>query len=227
MAEFTCELLELRLDANGLGGRITCPAALRPAPGQYLLASAPEAGDILSTALFPLAHDETALDVAAPLPPNWSAGMILRVRGPLGAGFRLPPAARRVGLCALEGSPERLLPLARLALEQSAGVVLVSASVPDHLPQAVEVLPPDQLAELWAWADFVALQAGVELLENSPASRLGAAVDRLRACDAQVLALTPLACGGTAECGVCAVSTTRGWKRACADGPVFDLNLFL
>lgn len=227
MAEFSCELLELRLEAGGLGGRITCPAALRPAAGQYLLASAPDAGDILPTALFAVAHTDAALDISAPLPAAWSAGMTLRVRGPLGNGFHLPPPARRVGLCALDSPSERLLPLARLALEQGAEVVLVGSAVPENLPQAVEVLPPDSMAELWAWADFVGLQAPAALLDANFAPRLGVDAARLRACTAQVLVLTPLACGGTAECGVCALNTSRGWRRACSDGPVFDLTLFL
>lgn len=227
MAEFTCELLELHLEAGGLGGRITCPASVRPAPGQYLLASAPEAGDILPTALFAVAHTDTTLDISAPLPAAWSAGMTLRARGPLGSGFHLPPLARRVGLCALDSPPERLLPLARLALGQGAEVVLVSDGVPEHLPQAVEVLPPDSMPELWAWADFVGLQAPAALLDANLPAHLSVDAARLRACAAQVLVLTPLACGGTAECGVCALTTSRGWRRACSDGPVFDLNLLL
>jgi hypothetical protein len=48
-----------------------------------------------------------------------------------------------------------------------------------------------------------------------------------RAGDAQVLVVTPAPCGGLAECGVCAVTTRRGWKMACKDGPVFSLNEFI
>jgi hypothetical protein len=35
--------------------------------------------------------------------------------------------------------------------------------------------------------------------------------------------LSEFPCGGTAGCGVCAVSTKKGWKHPCKDGPVFDL----
>jgi len=45
-----------------------------------------------------------------------------------------------------------------------------------------------------------------------------------RAGEAQVLVVTPMPCGGLAECGVCAFTTRRGWKMACKDGPVFDLS---
>jgi NAD(P)H-flavin reductase len=38
------------------------------------------------------------------------------------------------------------------------------------------------------------------------------------------LVVAPMPCGGLAECGVCAVTTRRGWKLACKDGPVFDLG---
>ena len=34
-------------------------------------------------------------------------------------------------------------------------------------------------------------------------------------------------CGGAAECGICAVPFGRGWKLACKDGPVFELNPLL
>jgi hypothetical protein len=42
--------------------------------------------------------------------------------------------------------------------------------------------------------------------------------------EAQALVITPMPCGGIAECGVCAVTARRGWKLACKDGPVFDLT---
>ena len=45
-----------------------------------------------------------------------------------------------------------------------------------------------------------------------------------RAGEAQALIVTPMPCGGIAECGVCAVTVRRGWKMACKDGPVFDLK---
>jgi len=34
----------------------------------------------------------------------------------------------------------------------------------------------------------------------------------------------PMPCGGLGDCGLCAVDLKRGWKLACKDGPVFDLN---
>ena len=43
---------------------------------------------------------------------------------------------------------------------------------------------------------------------------------------AQVLVRTPLPCGGIAACGVCAVHLTgssRDYRLACKDGPVFQL----
>jgi dihydroorotate dehydrogenase electron transfer subunit len=40
----------------------------------------------------------------------------------------------------------------------------------------------------------------------------------------KALVMTPIPCGGIAECGACAVPAHRGWKLACRDGPVFNLN---
>ena len=45
-------LLELRMEAGGFSAKIDCPKALHPSPGQYLLASCPDAADVLPTALF-------------------------------------------------------------------------------------------------------------------------------------------------------------------------------
>ena len=39
----------------------------------------------------------------------------------------------------------------------------------------------------------------------------------------EVLVVTPMPCGGRAQCGVCTVATAKGAKLACEEGPVFPL----
>ena len=56
------------------------------------------------------------------------------------------------------------------------------------------------------------------------ATRLGTRGHRRAPFRTQVLIQTPIACGGLAECGVCAVQARRGWKMACKNGPVFELE---
>ena len=70
-----------------------------------------------------------ALELAPPLPPGWTAGARLAVRGPLGGGFRLPVSAPGVALVGWV-PPYRLLPLADLALSQGAAVALYARGVP-------------------------------------------------------------------------------------------------
>ncbi len=232
-------LLELRLEPEGLSGRIACPPGLRPRPGQYLVAASPDPGEPLPVVLFPSGisslAEQAILEIAPPLPPTWAAGMQLALRGPLGSGFHLPPTARRVALARPEGAPYRLLPLAEQALSQRAAVAIYAQTTPAGLPEEVEVLPLDLLPEAPAWADFLALEAslpGLSVLRSA----LGLNAYQQPGCQTQVLVVTAMPCSGLAECGICAITTkggiaTRsgaaahgGWALACSDGPVFDFN---
>lgn len=216
-------ITEVRLEAEGLSGRITCPPGLRPAPGQYLAAAGPDPFEPLPVNLFPSRVWEDGLEIAPPLPPAWSAGTRLLLRGPLGRGFQMPASTRRLALASLDDSPQRLLPLAHQALAQNASVVLYARGAVRGLPEAVEVLPVDLLPEAPGWADFLALEARSHSL-GGLRERLGLHPHQRPACAIQVLVMTAMPCSGIAECGVCAVNTRDGWALACADGPVFDFN---
>jgi hypothetical protein len=223
MAQGTGILTELRLEAEGLSGRITCPPGLRPAPGQYLTAASSNPFEPLLTVLFPTGIQENELCLAPPLPSHWTAGMQLNLRGPLGTGFRLPGSARRVALSALGASPLRLLPVAWQALAQHAAVAVYTHTNPPGLPPEVEVLPLELLPEADGWADFLALDVP---LADLPAlrTRLGLGPFARPQALIQVLVMAAMPCSGLGECGVCAVPTRAGWQFACSDGPVFDFN---
>lgn len=213
----------MRLDEDGLSGRITCPANIQPAPGQYLAAVGLETSEPLPVILYPSGGNHGEIEVAPPLPSHWTTGMELTLRGPLGKGFHLPPSARRLALASLEGAPYRLLPLAQRGLAQQAAVTIYAQNTPFGLPAEVEVLPLDLLVEAPGWADFIALDV--------PQRRLGELRERLGlkpfqgpTCPIQVLVIAEMPCGGLARCGICAVALKRGWALACSDGPVFDFN---
>ena len=74
-----------------------------------------------------------------------------------------------------------------------------------------------------SWADFLAIDSSLESLPELR-SCLGLRPGELSPCPGQVLVFAAMPCGGFAECGVCAVHTRQGWKLACKDGPIFDLN---
>ncbi len=214
------QVLELILEDGFRYARVTCPPNLVPEPGQYLLAS--DGTD--SPLPVPLYYTDSAPQgfvAVTPAASRWVPGLVLDLRGPLGRGFSMSLAARKVGLVAFDDSPARLRGLIRPALKQEAAVVLVSSSAPDNLPDDVEVQPLSTLNEILAWADYVAFDVARENLhqlqeqvgkQNQVIARLGA----------QVLVRTPVPCGGIAECGVCAVNVKSEWKLACKDGPVFD-----
>jgi hypothetical protein len=223
MAQGTGILTEIRLEAEGLSGRITCPPGLRPAPGQYLTASSGDPYETLVVPLFPMDVQDDELIIAPPLPRHWSAGMRLNLRGPLGTGFHLPASARRVALTALDASPLRLLPVAWQALAQHAAVAVYTRTNPPGLPPEVEVLPLELLPEAVTWADFLALDAPLAALPELR-TRLGLGPYARPPATVQVLVMTSMPCSGQGECGVCAVQTRAGWQLACSDGPVFDFN---
>ena len=216
----TGQVLELILEDGYRYVRVSCPPNLVPAPGQYLLAS-----DGSDAALpVPLFYTDSAPQgfVAAPPPAaGWSPGNLLHLRGPLGRGFSLPLAARRVTLVAFDDSPARLKGLIRPALRQGAAVVLVGNSAPDNLPDDVEVQPFSVLSDILEWTDYAAFDIARQSLHRLK-HELGKRNQLAPGLGAQILIRTPVPCGGIAECGVCAVTLKTEWKLACKDGPVFD-----
>jgi hypothetical protein len=216
------QILETLLEDGFRLARIACPANLIPTPGQYLLAS--DASD--SPLPVPLFYTDSAPEgfmAAAPIPDSWMPGTSLSLRGPLGRGFVIPAAARKVALVAFDDSPLRLRGLIHYALKQGAAVVLVSSFAVDNLSNEVEAQPLSALPEIMAWADYAALDvARTNLFELR--DKLGTKNQLPALCEAQILIRTSMPCGGVAECGVCAVSLPSGLQMACKDGPVFDLG---
>jgi NAD(P)H-flavin reductase len=220
----TSRIIELwNTSGNELGGKVTMPADLHPAPGQYLLARREGAMDPLPVPLFPAGLARSAMTVVPPLPDSWRVGDTLTLRGPFGKGFHLPRPARRVLLADFGTRPQYLAPLIERALAQNADLALFALQPPPGLPAAVELIPPEALPDSASWADYLAISlplaqaTDVRRLLRLPPGRLLPA--------GQVLVETDMPCGSSGECGVCALHTRRGWKLCCRDGPVFDLHL--
>lgn len=202
---------------------ISCPPNLIPAPGQYLLAHADGSDAPLPASVFAADSRLDAFLAAPPLPAGWIPGTRLRLRGPLGRGFSIPAKARRVALASWTQNGARLLPLIRTALKQEAAITLLSDNPADELPLQIEIQPLSALADITRWADYLAMEVERENLPELK-EKLGM-LDQARVqFEAQVLVSTPVACGGAAECGVCALQVNHGWRLACREGPVFDLR---
>ena len=209
------QVAEIFLDSRA---RIVCPPELIPAPGQYILAHALGFDDPLADPVFFSDSAPDGFRAAPGLPSTWTPGTKLNLRGPLGHGFTIPVAARKVALVAFDNSPERLRGLILIAFKQGAEVVLVSDVVAHDLPEVVEVQPLQALPEICQWSDFAAFDVA---RENLP--RLKERIGTGNQLQAQVLIRAPMPCGAVAECGVCAVNIRNEWKLICKDGPVFDL----
>ncbi len=202
--------------------RLVCPPGLIPDPGQYVLAH-PGGGDPpLADSLFAAQVFEDGFLAPSPTPAVWTPGTRLFLRGPLGHGFGLSPAARRIALIAFRCSSRVLLSLVGAAFAQEGSVTLVAEHIPDDLPLQVEAQPLGSLADVCHWADFLAVDVARESLPEMRASfkELRSALKA----DGQVLIRTPMPCGALALCGVCTVDVGGKALLACEDGPVFDFH---
>lgn len=215
-------LLELSLEDGHRLARLNCPPNMIPSAGQYLLAS----DDSDSPLPIPLFYTDSAPQgfiAAPPVPAIWNPGQAIALRGPLGRGFEIPAAARRIAMIACDDSHLRLRGLIQPALSQGAAVVLVGNLAVENLPDAVEMQPLSLLPDVLAWADYAAFDVARENLSQLR-ENLGMLKQASAWSGAQVLVRTRVPCGGVAECGVCAVSLRSGWRLACKDGPVFEFN---
>ncbi len=222
MAHAICEILEIGLAVPERTIRLSSPPGMIPAPGQYLLATGLGMDEILPTALFLTQTEADWLELCGEIPANWAPGVKIHLRGPFGAGFHLPSKARRVALVSFTEHYLRLAPVIQLATRQNAGISLFSAHLVENLPAEVEALPLESVGEAWSWADYVAVEARFEQL-NQLRDSLGLREEVRSTCSAELLVLMPMPCGGTADCGVCAVKSNGRHLLVCKDGPVLDL----
>ncbi len=207
---------EIYLDSSA---RIVCAPELIPNPGQYLLAMLSASDSPAAIPLFPSESTPEGFRSAPGIPASWTPGARIFLRGPIGHGFAIPPAARKVALIAYDDSPSRLRGLIHPAFKLGAEVVLLcNASVSDF-PESVEIQPMQALTDILKWADYIAADVMRENFSSFKTALNGIALP-----ETQVLLRVPMPCGGLAECGACALTSGYHWKMICKDGPVFNLR---
>ena len=212
---------EIAATHNGRAIRISNQGSRLPEPGEYFLAFAPESSQCLPIALFPYEMHSESLTLCGNIPPEWQPGTSIHIQGPLGNGFHPPSIAGKIALLAIDTSlSDRLYALMQQSLSRGLAVAWVADSIPEQVPPQVELLDSSDLMEAVNWSDYTA--AAVTL------TGLGSLINRFnRHADLKkkvsVLIEAPMICGN-ARCGVCAVETKKGWKLACKDGPVFNLE---
>jgi len=216
---------EIQLDYQGRAAAwIRCAKEAVPAPGQYLLAYAPNDQDApLGTSVFPGDITTQGFLSVPPIPRSWAPGTSLELFGRLGRGFSLPNTTQRLGLIAFDNTIAYLLPLAVKAIQDDCSVALFSDGPLPALPSALEAQPLSAASEAVAWAETLAIGLNLESLAALRAN-LGLGIRNQLPCPAQAFILAPMPCSGLAECGACAVPTRRSWKMSCKDGPVFELE---
>lgn len=198
--------------------RLKTAAGAISAPGQVCLACRTGGGDPLRHTLLPVALHHDGFTCAQPAGVRWFPGDELDLLGPLGGGFHPPPHSGSWLLAAVGLPFDVLRPLLHMGLDRHAEVAVLSEA-PAALPPEVEVVNRLDLAA--DWADYIALALSLEGLRQLETAAAYTAV-RQRAALAEVLLLTPLACG-RGVCSVCALEGRRHRIRTCTDGPVFPL----
>jgi dihydroorotate dehydrogenase electron transfer subunit len=181
--------------------------------------------DLLFTDSNRLEHLEEVLRLDRPL----------RLLGPAGRGFSIDGRTRRA---LVVGNGEGLGPLLLLTTEllrRGVDVTFVStAEDPERhapaaaLPHEAEYLTPEpdrrlaQLEDLLPWADALYLAVSPLLLPDI-LTLLRRRLLRLPKSFAQALIRSVAMPCGLGACDLCVVGTTNGYRRACREGPVFDL----
>ena len=219
------KLVEVFQIGSERGGILDVPEKYWPDPGQYLPCQrAAGSSELLTTQVFRILGDEGLLSLS-PIPEDWQPGDQLWVGTPQGHGFSLRGEDRRVALLPYKVSPTRLLTLVSKVLTHNASISLFIENIPssgimNRLPSVVEVNQVSILLENLDWPDFLA----VDISRDDLVGFSGLFSKDSPNLDGQVLVRTPMPCRELGECGVCSVRTTRGWKYACIDGPVFSFK---
>jgi len=233
MEEDTGIIRVIQLDEDGnRSALIENQSNLDPNPGNYLLGHNPsDRAEILSVPLFPVSltgsledHPQTLL---GPIPTRWTPGTRLKLSGPIGNGFKLPSDVRRLTLVTISGSIARLLPLVNPSIKTGADIAIFSPTPLqiDSLPPSVEIHQLEAIHDNLSWATFMAIDTPFSELAKIR-GLFGLNPYEKIPYQAQVLVQVPMPCGGLGECGACALPASRGgYKLACVDGPVFDINV--
>lgn len=215
---------EIFLHAGSTGVRIETANPLRPIPGQYLLASGSSLHQVLPVALFVDSAQGTDLTAFPALPVEWTPGMEISLRGPLGNGFHPPMAVHHLALVDLsDHHGRRLLGVAEMRECETAEVVLLSNNQPEELPVEIEFLPLSALSEVIGWSDYLAVELSLQQMKTLR-DLAGIRTNQEFPTFAEALIETPMICGGVASCGVCAVRVRGQWALACKEGPVFRIH---
>jgi len=226
------------------------PSLSQAAPGQFVMVRCGTGLDPYLRQAVPihrLLHGAIGLLVRPDNPPlQWLAsrrpGDVVELVGPCGHGFATP---RPTDTLAVVAQGSGWLPAASLLDRAVCSVqLLVSVATARQLPPR-ELVPPnveylgfvgaeddprwsDAVANAIAWGSHLALAGpqsgdGLPALYRSVMLQLRPSPAGLRRGRAEAWLWRELACG-LGCCDGCLVETTRGWKRVCTDGPVFDLT---
>ena len=206
---------------------IFCSEDLGIRPGQYVSISQPGRLEVVPSVNFPIGFGSRQL-VVAQIPSTWMPGMDLSIRGAFGRGFQLSENSQHLCLVAWDVHPLRLMSLIHAATLAGQEMILVwDSSVSrfdtSSIPEGVEILPHQNLADAITWADRIAMDCPLSFFKEMTAS-VGLLSRRIQSCPVEVLVSTTMPCLGIADCGICAVPTRKSYRLACKDGPVFDFQ---
>jgi hypothetical protein len=217
---------EVTLDSTGTWSfRIEIFQALQVSAGRYLLGSSrTDLNEPFPVALFPLDEGVDYFSAVAIQRPDWKPGEELQLRGPLGRGFTIRKEHHKICLIARGIRLHYLHLLIKQYLASGANLVLCTEVHPADIHPVIEIQPYENSLDAAAWADASYLVTDAGYLEQD-LKLIGAESGSFQFRElVEVLVLSEMPCGGTADCGVCSVVGRRGWLFPCSKGPVFQVN---
>lgn len=236
MKQYLCQLVDacvlwsdvtlLAFDAPDLA------SALRP--GQFARLRDPGSSDpYLRRVAWFYAREGARVSFALPtsdaLVARVRVGDTLDVLAPFGRAIEFDANAQRLALIGDDARVVQLIALAHEAIVRGREVVLVHRAdwlFPAHLlsPEIELRNEEDALDQVIAWADAVVV-SGSDTVRHSVVESIRAVRYRLAPEFARAFVDVAMPCG-TGICYACAIETAHGIKRACVDGPAFDLAWF-
>jgi hypothetical protein len=152
---------------------------------------------------------------------TWKVGDWVYYRGPIGNGFQSITNYDKFLFISPGEWIGSLNPLIDDALLKNKNVSIVCNNLVSHFNPEFEIMSLDDIDFAIQWAEFIYLEFRLENMQN-----IHPVLNKIITVGVpcEVFIQTAILCGGTADCMVCAVKTSKGFQQVCKTGPVFRIS---
>ena len=185
-------------------------------PGQIIYLFQDRVDDHISPSVF-IKREDDFIWFSVSDKKNWQIGDWVYFRGPIGNGFK-PISYFEKLLFIIPGDIiGSLNPLIDEAILRNKNISIACNNINSQFKPESEIISFEDLEFAIDWADYIYLEcryedlADIEQIMNNI---------KTSGVPSEIFIETPILCGGTADCMVCAVKTKHGFQQVCKIGPV-------